>query len=170
MPENTAGARKSLLSRKNLDMALLGGGTIALLAGFKVAGLTLVGLGAVDLERSWRARHTDWNGTFADRWQRAVALYEATHQEPTNRRLHVVGIPMIVGGVAGLLVFRPFGPLWLTAAGAFTAGWVLNFIGHGVYEKNAPAFADDPLAFIAGPAWDMRQLFGGGPARGGAAE
>lgn len=170
MPENTAGARKSLLSRKNLDMALLGGGTIALLAGFKVAGLTLVGLGAVDLERSWRARHTDWNGTFADRWQRAVAFYEATHKDATNRKLHVVGIPMIVGGVAGLLVFRPFGPLWLAAAGAFTVGWVLNFIGHGVYEKNAPAFADDPLAFIAGPAWDLRQLLGGGAARGGATE
>jgi uncharacterized membrane protein YGL010W len=34
----------------------------------------------------------------------------------------------------------------------------LNFIGHGKYEKNAPAFADDPLSFIAGPVWDFQQI------------
>jgi len=48
----------------------------------------------------------------------------------------------------------------LLSASAFVGGWVLNFIGHGRYEKNQPAFADDPLSFIAGPAWDFMQLFG----------
>lgn len=75
-----------------------------------------------------------------------------------NRKLHIVGIPMIVGGTAGLLLFSPFRPLWLASAAAFVAGWALNFLGHGRFEKNAPAFADDPLSFIAGPAWDFMHL------------
>ena len=37
-------------------------------------------------------------------------------------------------------------------------GWAFNIVGHAVYEKNAPAFADDPLSFIAGPAWDLQQM------------
>ena len=55
-------------------------------------------------------------------------------------------------------MFNPFRPLWFISAGAFASGWVLNIIGHGMYEKNAPAFADDPLSFIAGPVWDFTQL------------
>ena len=66
---------------------------------------------------------------------------------------------MIAGGAVGLLLFSPYRPLWFISAGSFTAGWVLNFVGHGVYEKRAPAFADDPLSFFAGPVWDFKQLF-----------
>jgi uncharacterized membrane protein YGL010W len=33
----------------------------------------------------------------------------------------------------------------------------MNLVGHAVFEKNRPAFADDPLSFLAGPAWDLRQ-------------
>jgi uncharacterized membrane protein YGL010W len=50
--------------------------------------------------------------------------------------------------------------MWLASWAAFNVGWTLNFIGHGVYEKNSPAFADDPLSFVAGPLWDLKQLRG----------
>ena len=35
---------------------------------------------------------------------------------------------------------------------------MLNFIGHGFFEKGAPAFSEDPLSFFAGPAWDFVRI------------
>ena len=49
---------------------------------------------------------------------------------------------------------------WGVAAGSFAFGWGLNIVGHQFFEKNAPAFKDDPLSFIAGPVWDLQQLAG----------
>ncbi len=147
-----------LPQKKTRDVALTAGGMLALLGGQKVLGLAMFGKGALGLEELWRERHPEFSGDFSERWRRAQEFYEETHQHEVNRTLHVVGIPMIVGGAAGLLLFTPFGPRWIAAAGSFTAGWVLNFIGHGVYEKKAPAFADDPLSFIAGPMWDLQQV------------
>jgi hypothetical protein len=140
------------------EMAALGGATLALLAGRKVTAATLLGKAMWSLEKQWRANHPEFAGGFRERWDEAVRFYEQTHQDPTNRVLHQVGIPMIVGGAAGLFVSAPLRPLWALSASAFTVGWVLNFVGHGIYEKKAPAFADDPLAFVAGPAWDLMQM------------
>jgi len=134
-----------------------GGGMVALLAGGKLSAMALFGYGLVGLERQWRARHPDFKGDFKDRWQEALRFYEETHQEPTNRKLHIIGIPFIVAGTVGLLAFPSYTPPWGLAAASFVGGWVLNFIGHGKYEKKAPAFADDPLSFIAGPVWDLQQ-------------
>jgi len=147
------------LGEKNKNVALAGIGMGALLTGQKIPALVLFGKGFAGIEKHWRAAHPDFDGNLEDRWQEAIRFYEATHQEKTNRKLHIVGIPMILGGAAGLLLFSPFRPLWFVAASSFTAGWILNFVGHGLYEKNAPAFADDPLSFLAGPVWDFRQLF-----------
>ena len=36
----------------------------------------------------------------------------------------------------------------------------MNIVGHAVFEKNRPAFADDPLSFLAGPVWDLGQVKG----------
>jgi hypothetical protein len=141
---------------RGVAMAATGMG--ALLAGRKVVALGLFAKGAHTLEQCWREAHPDFHGTLADRWQRAVEFYEKTHADPTNRTLHIVGIPFIVGGAVGLLIFRPYRPLWFVSAAAFTGGWITNFIGHGVYEKKAPAFADDPLSFLAGPVWDLNQM------------
>ena len=41
--------------------------------------------------------------------------------------------------------------------------WALNIIGHKAYEKKAPAFADDPLSFIAGPFWDAKNALEASP-------
>ena len=152
---------KKVVSAENRDVAMTVGGMALLLSGARVPALTLFARGAKGIEAQWRQRHPTFKGGFRERWAHAERFYEGTHQDPTNRFLHVVGIPMIVGGAAGLLAFRPLGPtapLWFGSAGWFVGGWALNLVGHQVYEKNAPAFKDDPLSFIAGPIWDARQL------------
>lgn len=140
------------------DLALTAGGMVALLAGRKAAAVGMFARGMAGLERSWREKHPEFNGGLRERWAWSERFYEETHQNETNRWLHVVGIPIIVAGTAGLFVFPAYRPMWAASAGAFVVGWGLNFVGHGVFEKRAPAFADDPFGFIAGPMWDLKQF------------
>jgi hypothetical protein len=144
---------------KTRSVAATAGGMLLFLGGRKVAGLGLFASGLSGLEASWRAAHPDVQG-FGARWSEAIRFYEQTHGNPVNRALHMVGIPIIVGGTVGMIAAPSYSPPWWVAAGAFTFGWTLNFVGHGVFEKNAPAFADDPLSFVAGPIWDLQQLKG----------
>lgn len=144
---------------KSRNVAYTAGGLVALLAGRKLTALGMFAKGLAGLEKEWRAAHPDFDGDLAARWQKALEFYAETHQHDTNRKLHVVGIPFIVAGSAGLLLFPAYRPLWGLSAAAFVGGWALNFVGHGVYEKKAPAFADDPLSFFAGPVWDFQQIF-----------
>jgi len=134
----------------------------ALCAGFKLSALSLFGAGVKLLEKDWRARHPEFAGDAAERWQASLSFYRQTHQNGTNRTLHLIGIPLIVGGAAGLFLSKPLsparGPLWATSLAAFAAGWALNLVGHAAFEKRAPAFSDDGLSFIAGPVWDLQQL------------
>jgi hypothetical protein len=147
---------------KNRQVAYAGAGMLALLAGRKLTGLGLFAKGAYGLEKEWRKSHPEFSGGIEERFRRAIRFYEETHENDVNKKLHIIGIPMIVGGAMGLIVFPAYRPMWLASAASFTTGWVLNFIGHGIFEKKAPAFADDPLSFIAGPVWDLRQVFGKG--------
>jgi hypothetical protein len=135
-------------------------GMVALLSGRKVAGLGMFAKGLFALEEGWRQKHPDFSGGLAERWQEATEFYEATHRHKVNRWLHMAGIPLIVGGAVGLLAAKPLRPVWMVSAGSFAFGWTLNIVGHSVFEKNAPAFKDDPLSFIAGPVWDLQQVFG----------
>jgi len=141
----------------------------ALCAGFKLSALSLFGAGIRLLEKDWRARHPEFVGTPAERWQASLAFYRDTHQNGTNRTLHLIGIPMILGGAVGLFASRPLSPvsgaLWAGSLGAFATGWALNLVGHAAFEKRAPAFSDDGLSFIAGPVWDLQELLKFGRAR-----
>ncbi len=148
---------RALSDRKNRDLALVAGGMLGIMSGAKATPLAMFAVGVRGLEREWRSAHPEVEG-FAERWQHAIEFYDATHQDPVNRVLHVVGIPMIVGGVVGMMASPRWTPPWWIANGSWTAGWILNFIGHGLYEKGAPAFADNPLSFVAGPVWDFMQL------------
>jgi len=162
---------KSMLSDDTQrDVALMVGG----MASITFAGpLALVPFlkGAKGVEKAYRTRH-DFDGTFAERWARAIKFYDGTHQDPTNRALHMVGMPFIVAGTAGLAVSSPFNPLSWPVYGpslaSFAGGWALNLVGHAAFEKNSPAFADDPLSFVAGPMWEVdilrKKLTGGLPA------
>jgi hypothetical protein len=146
-----------LPDQKSRDVMSMAGGMVLLLGGRKALALGTFAKGARGLELSWR-EDNDFDGSWRERWDRAISFYEESHKDPTNRKLHVVGIPIIVGGAAGLLFFPAYRPFWFLSASAFTFGWALNLIGHGLYEKNAPALADDPLSFLAGPWWDLQQL------------
>ncbi|MCA9547012.1 MAG: DUF962 domain-containing protein [Myxococcales bacterium] len=146
------------LDRRTRGVALTVGGMGALMTGGKATAIGLLSKGLKDIEAEWRAQHPDFQGGVRERWQHAIEFYEQTHQDPTNRKLHIVGIPIIVGGTTGLLIWPRYTPPWFLSAGAFGFGWALNFVGHGLYEKNAPAFADDPLSFVAGPIWDLMHL------------
>jgi hypothetical protein len=131
----------------------------ALFAGRKVAALGMFAKGLMALEEHWRQNHPDFDGGFAERWDEATKFYAATHTNKVNRWLHMAGIPLITAGAAGLLTLKPYRTAWSVAAGSFAVGWGLNIAGHMFFEKNQPAFKDDPLSFIAGPMWDLQQLF-----------
>lgn len=145
------------IDRRTRGVALTAGGLIGLVTGSKLGSLALAARGVRDLEAEWRAAHPEFVGGPAERWQQAIEFYEATHRDPRNRALHMVGIPVIIGGATGLLVWPRFSPPWWVSAGAYSVGWGLNLAGHAFFEKNPPAFADDPLSFVAGPAWDLLQ-------------
>jgi len=152
-------------STAKLGVALSVAGMGALCAGFKLGALSLFGAGLKLLEKDWRARHPEFIGNAAERWQASLSFYRQTHQNDTNRTLHLIGIPLIVGGAAGLFASKPLSPitgaLWATSLGAFATGWALNIVGHAAFEKRAPAFSDDGLSFIAGPVWDLQEMLRG---------
>lgn len=148
------------MEQKQIEAAKLVGGMALLMFGRKAEGLALFGKGMYDLEKIYREEHPDLEPGFDKRWEKAVEFYESTHLDKTNRTLHMVGIPIIVGGAIGLLASKPYKKVWLASAAAFGFGWALNILGHSKYEKNKPAFTDDPLSFIAGPVWDVKQLMG----------
>jgi hypothetical protein len=139
-------------------VGLTAGGVLALIGGQKLLGAGLFLRGTVALERQWRERHPEFDGSLQHRWYLATRRYEQAHRDPTNRVMHLVGTPLMLGGVVSLLLSRPLRPLWLLGVSAFSLGWALNLSGHALFEKNAPAFADDPLSFIVGPIWDAQQV------------
>jgi uncharacterized membrane protein YGL010W len=48
-------------------------------------------------------------------------------------------------------------PLWLNVA-LFIIGWILQFVGHSVYEKRQPAFFKNALHLLVGPLWILNDL------------
>jgi uncharacterized membrane protein YGL010W len=128
--------------------------------------------------------------------------YETHHRAEGNKVCHMVGIPLIIAGLLGLLAIPLFRVsrvpvevsllllllagvvyLWLdlklgavmiafslllylaarllpwpAALGLFLAGWVFQFIGHGVYEKRSPAFVDNLAHLLVGPMWVMNHF------------
>ena len=48
-------------------------------------------------------------------------------------------------------------PLWINAA-LFVVGWILQFIGHSVYEKRQPAFFRNFVHLLVGPLWILNDL------------
>jgi uncharacterized membrane protein YGL010W len=48
-------------------------------------------------------------------------------------------------------------PLWLNVA-LFVLGWILQFLGHSVYEKRSPAFLTNALHLLVGPLWILNDV------------
>jgi uncharacterized membrane protein YGL010W len=64
-------------------------------------------------------------------------------------------IMLVVSAVfyfAGLLL-----PFWLNVA-LFIIGWILQFVGHSVYEKRQPAFLKNALHLLVGPLWILNDV------------
>ena len=50
---------------------------------------------------------------------------------------------------------------WLAwGVGTFVVGWVLQFIGHYVYEKRSPAFFRNLAHLLVGPLWILAKATG----------
>jgi uncharacterized membrane protein YGL010W len=133
------------------------------------------------------------------------ADYAGHHATPGNKLCHMVGIPLIVLSLYGLLAAVPLvtvGGFTLTLAevlvvavtayyltldaglalmmlatsivllaagrqlslpwawGVFAFGWVLQFVGHYVYEKRSPAFFRNFTHLLVGPLWILAKATG----------
>jgi uncharacterized membrane protein YGL010W len=48
-------------------------------------------------------------------------------------------------------------PMWVNVA-LFVVGWILQFVGHSVYEKRQPAFLTNALHLLVGPLWILNDV------------
>jgi uncharacterized membrane protein YGL010W len=83
--------------------------------------------------------------------------YASEHTQLGTKITHMIGIPMILASLPVL----PFNPI---AAGAlFVGGWIWQYIGHFIFEKNSPAFYGDARYLFIGVVWvllEYAQLMG----------
>jgi uncharacterized membrane protein YGL010W len=49
---------------------------------------------------------------------------------------------------------------WTVALGLFVFGWILQFVGHYVYEKRSPAFYRNLTHLLVGPLWILAKATG----------
>jgi uncharacterized membrane protein YGL010W len=48
-------------------------------------------------------------------------------------------------------------PFWINVA-LFVLGWIFQFIGHSVYEKQSPAFFRNLVHLLVGPLWILNDV------------
>jgi uncharacterized membrane protein YGL010W len=80
-------------------------------------------------------------------WRQLFVTYRAAHTKRGTRITHMIGIPLIVLSVPALLV-KPAMALTM-----FVAGWVLQLVGHYVFERNDPQFFGDKRNLLVGVVW-----------------
>lgn len=85
-------------------------------------------------------------------------LYRQEHRTVGCKLTHMVGVPLIVASLITLFF------AWKLALGMFVLGWVLQFTGHFVFEKNKPVLFSDPsnpltyfyaVIFVAEEWWHL---------------
>lgn len=128
----------------------------ALLTGQKIPAISLISRTFVRNERRWRHDH-EFKGDTNARLGLALIFYDATHQKPLYRALRIGSVPAMLGGGLGLFLFRPWLPFWHASAATFIGGVAMH-VGAKVVDPEGPSFAEDPVAFFAGPIWDMVHL------------
>jgi uncharacterized membrane protein YGL010W len=69
-----------------------------------------------------------------------------------------LALGMLVFSV-GCVVAGRFMPAWLSLT-LFVASWVVQFIGHYVYEKKSPAFFQNVTHLLVGPLWVLAKATG----------
>lgn len=89
-----------------------------------------------------------------------IAQYSESHQHPTNRLLHTLGIPMIaisiVLAIVGVLVLPQ---VLIIAATLFVVGWIFQFVGHA-FEGKPPEFFKDWRFLFVGLRWWFAKISG----------
>ena len=76
---------------------------------------------------------------------------------------------LLAAGMTGVLIALLFAAdavsrqPWLIGAavflGAFIGGWILQFIGHAVFEKRRPAFTDNAFQLVIGPIYILAEIY-----------
>lgn len=86
-----------------------------------------------------------------------IDQYERSHQHPTNRTLHMIGIPLIAGSLPlALLALIARRSLRLPLA-LFGLGWIFQFSGHAL-EGKPPEFFHDRTYLLVGLRWWLAQV------------
>lgn len=88
-----------------------------------------------------------------------VEQYATSHQNPVNRFLHTLGIPMIALSILlfGVSIF--VAGLWPFALGLFVVGWIFQFVGHA-FEGKPPEFFRDWRFLLVGLRWWFAKIRG----------
>jgi uncharacterized membrane protein YGL010W len=125
-----------------------------------------------------------------DALRKHFADYAAFHTTAGNKACHSFGIPIIALASFALLARVPLVALGgfeltlaevaialivgyyltldatgrfiapLPAVGLFVVGWILQGVGHWVYEKNSPAFFRNFVHLAVGPLWILAKAIG----------
>ncbi|MEP6995749.1 MAG: Mpo1-like protein [Acidobacteriota bacterium] len=70
-------------------------------------------------------------------------------------------LALAVASAAGVLdIAARVSGRWQLGAAAFAIGWILQAIGHAVYEKNSPAFFRNLVHLMVGPAFLVNEALG----------
>jgi uncharacterized membrane protein YGL010W len=92
-------------------------------------------------------------------WNEWIGEYAQSHQHPTNRLCHTIGIPLIALSLPLFLVLLVAPHLWPLPVGLFVVGWIFQFVGHA-YERKPPEFLRDPRFLFVGLRWWMAKMRG----------
>jgi len=81
----------------------------------------------------------------------AATLYYLTLDGPLGALMFVFSALLVAAGRQ-----VPF----LFGLGFFVFGWVIQFVGHYVYEKKSPAFYRNLVHLLVGPLWVLAKATG----------
>ncbi len=76
-----------------------------------------------------------------------------------------LGLAIVVSSIPLLLIAAVIAQhvgvtaVWIIAIALFVVGWVLQIVGHKVFERNWPSLIDDPLHMLVSPMYIFAKLF-----------
>jgi uncharacterized membrane protein YGL010W len=92
-------------------------------------------------------------------WESWISHYAQSHQHPVNRRLHMIGIPLIAASLPLFVLSAFVARLRRTALSMFAIGWIFQFAGHAV-EGKPPEFLRDWRFLFVGLRWWVAKVRG----------
>jgi uncharacterized membrane protein YGL010W len=67
---------------------------------------------------------------------------------------------VVTGAIFAALVLGGQALPLAVGLGLFLGGWILQFLGHALFEKSSPAFLRNLLHLLVGPAWLVERALG----------